>query len=61
MTATLNPLACPTVDSNHAPSGSEPDVLSAELAGLVKLVDAVGLEPTMPKAPALQAGRNTRC
>lgn len=39
-------LACPPVDSNHAPSGSEPDVLSAELDGLMKLVDAGGLEPT---------------
>jgi hypothetical protein len=41
---------CPPVDSNHAPSGSEPGALSAELDGLMKLVDAVGIEPTMPES-----------
>ncbi len=43
---------CPSVDSNHAPSGPEPDVLSAELDGLVR---AVGIEPTLSTTPALQA------
>lgn len=35
---------CPPVDSNHAPLGSEPSVLSAELDGPVR---AVGIEPTL--------------
>lgn len=69
-------MAYPSEDSNLAPSGPEPDVLSPELDGQMgprvetsaplgvleprSLVDVVGLEPTMPKATALQAACDTR-